>query len=816
MIRRMTALLLAVMMLCGVIPMGVAADTVEIVADNIDTSRGTGELVIYTDRYGKDTGTNFWGAEAVVGADNVVEYIGTGRSEIPEGGFVISGHDNEEEGGVRMKAWVNDNIEVGDYVYYDPHTLKITVSDKPLDVEQSVFYTVKHAVDAVDKSREQDWMVMYTSSRGKTTGTNAFGYEVTVEGGMVVAVGGNNVAIPKNGFVISGHGTSKDWLRQNVIVGMKASYKGADGEITFEYSTDSVKQAAQLAMDNLATAIEDSKAHYVYADYVPAEVVLNNAKALFDDAVKGHDDGGSDDAFVKVCNDVQLMAKAAQNALCESYTVQYRGVWIRPSQRTAMEVDSYVKELKQSGINTVSIEGFFDNGVIMEVPDDCLYKKIARFNYDVLQAYIDACHKYGMECHLWMPIMCVGYAHDPGYANTVTAKRPEWLSLSQKGTPDNPNGFMMIDPANKEAREYLVSFYQYIVENYDIDCFELDYIRYYEVESELDFGYTEAAFAGFEEAYGHGVTPTYDREAAYWNDWCDYRRSCVTEMVKAVRAMIDEKAPHVLLSADVNPTRESARNNTYQDYPAWLEMGLLDMLHQMAYGDGYGEAIVDAVELGGDRTLIVTGLGVFTDSLTADDMERQAREDNLCGAYGDFYFEASSYLGDKVYDKAQSSVYRNEALAPFADPDASVTACLDYMQGRIDDVIVPLEGVTAAQATALTEAITAAKNAVSDATIEKAALAALKSAVDALENENAKAALTNDLYRAERIAMVLHAAPSSDDSTEDTAPTTAETPEAEDEGMSVTTIIIIVVVVILAIISGAFGVAKLLAIKKKG
>ena len=157
-----------------------------------------------------------------------------------------------------------------------------------------------------------------------------------------------------------------------------------------------------------------------------------------------------------------------------------------------------------------------------------------------------------------------------------------------------------------------------------------------------------------------------------------------------------------------------------------------------------------------------------------------------------------------------------KALAPFADPDASVAACLDYMQGRIDDVIVPLEGITAAQATALTDAITAAKNAVTDATIEKTALAALKSAVEAVENENAKAALTNDLYRAERIAMVLHADASSDDGAEDTAPTTAETPAGEDkdEGMSVTTIIIIVIVVIIAIISSAFGVAKLLAKKK--
>lgn len=681
------------------------------------------------------------------------------------------------------------------------------------DHTKTLFYEADCDVDAVDNNREADFMVVYTPAHGDTTGTNAYGYEVAVSDGMVIAVGGNGRVIPKDGFVVSGHGTAKDWLRERVVVGMSVQFDKDNRSLHFVYSADSVKASVTTAMTDLQEAIDNARKNYVYTDVAAAEAVLAEANGRFE-AIKAAFDADKDEqGLIDACGELAAELTAAQNALCESYPVQYRGVWIRPTQISAKKVEEYVTQLHLNGINTVSIEGFFDNSVIMEVPDGCLFEKNPKFKFDVLKAYVDACHKLGMECHLWMPIMCVGYAHEGGYERTVSAKKPEWLSLSNRGTPDNENGFMMIDPANKEARAYLVDFYKYIVTNYAIDCFELDYIRYYESTEELDFGYTEAAFAGFEEAYGRGVTPQNDRNADYWDDWCDYRRDCVTQMVKDVRVMMDEFAPNTLLAADVNPTRTSACNFYYQDYPSWMEDGLLDILHQMAYGDGFGDAIADAVVLGGNRTMVVTGLGVFMDTLGAAEMERQAREDNALGAYGDFYFEAQTYLRDKVYTTSQNSVYRREALAPFADPDKSVAACLDYMQGRIDDVLLPLDGVNEAEAEALKTALTNAKNTVKDGAIAKTELGDLRRAINALENARAQSVLKDDLRRATWISDVRHAA---DYHTPDApADESDEAPAQTQEGMSVKKILLITLAVIAGIIGSAFGVTKLLGLKKK-
>ncbi len=764
--KRVFSFLFAAVLLCMMLPVSAAAKEVSISATSIDSARGVGELVVYTPDYGDSTGTNWWGAEAIVGADHKVIELASGNSDIPAGGFVLSGHDDDSsEGGSMMKTWIMQHIQIGDYVYFDRRTMRVTVSDVPMEIEATVFYDVTKSVSGFDKARGANELVVYTAISGTSTGTNVHGYEVVVQDGVVIQRGGNDSTIPAKGFVVSAHGTMVTWLRSSVIDGMRAEYDKAAGTVRFAYDAESLKASVTMAMDKTRTAIEDAKAAFVYADYENAQALLTAAQDTYDSAVKAYEKGKDEAAFADTCDQVMLELTDVRNGLCDSYPVQYRGVWVRPFQKSAEEVKAYVKELVDAGINMVSVEGIFENGVIMEVPEDSLFEKHPSFSYDVLQAYIDACHEYGIECHLWMPIMNIG-DKGSGFNRSVLSKKPEWLSLSQNGTPDNPSGFMMVDPANEEARSYLVDFYEYLVTTYDVDAFELDYIRYYATSSDLDFGYTEAAFAGFEEQYGYGVTPQYDRSAAYWDDWTQYRRDCVTEMVIAVRERIDRVAPDVVLSADVAPTPEEARDRNYQDYPRWLKEWLLDVLHPMAYGDGYGPSITEAVKLGGDRTMIVTGLGSSGDSLGAVELERQAREDNTYGTYGDAYFEATAYLADKTYDALVKTAYRTPAVAPFLDRDASIVKSLAYMQGRVTEILLPLGGITPAQADELVAAIKATADSVEDARMAPAKLAALHEGIAALTNAKAREVLESDLLRAERISCVTYRL-SSDQLTED-------------------------------------------------
>lgn len=91
--------------------------------DNKKTSlfpgfRGSNQLVIYTNCFGKRTGTNEFGAEAIV-KDNIVVALSGADSLIPEGGVVISGHGS-------AKTWINKNLIVGSRVYINKDNNTIT------------------------------------------------------------------------------------------------------------------------------------------------------------------------------------------------------------------------------------------------------------------------------------------------------------------------------------------------------------------------------------------------------------------------------------------------------------------------------------------------------------------------------------------------------------------------------------------------------------------------------------------------------------------------------------------------------------------
>ncbi len=754
MMKRVWLLALVAVLLVGMFPTAVAAEEVQVEVSAFNSSRDAGKLVVYTDDYGETTGTNHWGAEAIVDSDNRVIALVTGDAEIPSGGFVVSGHDDDREGGKKMKTWLHQNITIGDYVYFDRRTSMLTVSPTPL-ADATPFFSFDNPADGVNIPRDDDKMILYTPEYGKTTGTNEYGYEVVVEDGIVTKLGGNNSVIPQNGYVVSLHGHTAGWMRLKIIKGMTVTYDPDTLNVVFTYNAEGLEKAVTYSLNSAKAGIEAAKASFINADYEAAQQALAAIEADYQAALDAYAKDGKDLRFADNCDECILRADTVTNALCDSYTVQYRGVWIRPSEKNAKQVNDTVKELHENGINFICVEGWFENGVIMEVPEDSLFGRHPSFNYDVLQAYIDACHEYGMECHLWMPVMCIGSMASDGFdENTVPGRRPEWLSLNNYKSPYNKDGFMMLDPANTDAKDYVIDFYKYLVTTYDLDCLELDYIRYYAKTNEEDYGYTEAAFAGFEEEYGYGVTPTYDPRAEYWEDWCQYRRDCVTQWVRDIRTMMDKEAPDMLLGADVAFPFEHALNAVYQPFPSWLEEGLIDVLHPMAYGDGYGEEITKAVELAGNNCMVVTGLGAQVDILGAKELERQAREDNLYGAYGDCFFEAKTYLADKVPDAVKQTAYRNDAIPPFLDVNASLRTALDYLVDRIDNVILPFEGMTDKEADAVKDAVAKAKDAVEDGTIEASALNALRNAVTSVKNKQAKLALDNDLYRVEHILGV--------------------------------------------------------------
>ena len=185
------------------ISVGGAAGTIT----GTNTYRGANALVMYTPAFGATTETNQWGFEAAVVDGTVVdtEHL-LGGMEIPSGGFVLSGHGD-------ARKWLLANATVGAEVVLDapppPPPPPPPVPADGVTVEGEF-----HELDGTDVYRASQYLVRYTPSHGASTGTNEWGAEVAVSQGKVIAVERlvGDMAIPEDGYVLSGHGEARIWL----------------------------------------------------------------------------------------------------------------------------------------------------------------------------------------------------------------------------------------------------------------------------------------------------------------------------------------------------------------------------------------------------------------------------------------------------------------------------------------------------------------------------------------------------------------------------------------------------------------------------
>lgn len=683
------------LLLAMVIPMTVfsaSAKEITITADGINATRESGTLIIYNPDKGANTETNEWGFEVVI-ENNVAVKYNQFNSAIPANGFVISGHNQDQQsGGKRMGDWIKENIKIGDYVYYTPEG-KITVSDKPLAI--NAYYTVSKNVTGFDTVRGTDALVIYTKA-GTETGTNDWGIEVVCTNGTVTAIGGNNNKVPteRNSCVVSGHGASVTWLRENVKLGMSVKYDIAKKTVSFSYDSSAVIGGMDLNIKTLWDLYDTAIKRYDNFNYASAKAAIeeleNDIATAKGDYLKDKDDNkliSARDSVEKRVLEIRLM-------ICESRTAEYRGVWIRPTDTSAKQVEETVQALYERGINMISIETIYDCTMIMPMPKDCLFETNPKFaRFDMLQAYIDACHKRGMELHLWMPIFYVGNVESSNIRRSVGNKKPEWLSLSSNGkTFEDTEGYCMIDPSNEEACNYLLNTYKYILENYDVDGFQLDYIRFFTRTATFDMGYNEGLLDAFEAEYG--VRPKYDTNAKYWNDWVNFRCTYVDSFVQKMRKLIDDVAPGVLLGADVVPDPTESVTYNYQNYYTWLENKWIDILFPMSYGHGYNDAIIAQTKRCGDSAYIAVGLGTFMVELGADTMQEQASFNTSVYTDGSVYFEATAYTKKGVGELLANGVYRNKAIAPAFDIKLTGQTQLNYMKERITNILIPLGGIS--------------------------------------------------------------------------------------------------------------------------
>ncbi|RLF19355.1 MAG: hypothetical protein DRM97_08490, partial [Thermoprotei archaeon] len=282
------------------------------------------------------------------------------------------------------------------------------------------------------------------------------------------------------------------------------------------------------------------------------------------------------------------------------------GVWIHPHALDSREkVESVVETAVQVPIDKLI--------VLVKDLDGTLHFKYGDYSpsYDYLGGLIELCREHGLEVHAWFVTLCEGGEKPSG-----------WLAEHSESAVVNERGEVTgwICPSSDKARKRILSLFETLLGEYEVDGIHLDYIRY------PDPLVIKGCFC---ERCGRGG---YQDE-----EWIMKGIENVDTLVEEAHELVKEYG--VELSAAVYADYPECIVSVRQDWGRWIMDGLLDWVAPMNYTNImrlFETRLLIHVSMIPEGILLLEGIGKksSTSSLSPGKMLRQAELALRAGADG--------------------------------------------------------------------------------------------------------------------------------------------------------------------------------------
>ncbi|MCR4740837.1 MAG: family 10 glycosylhydrolase [Lachnospiraceae bacterium] len=380
---------------------------------------------------------------------------------------------------------------------------------------------------------------------------------------------------------------------------------------------------------------------------------------------------------------------------------QIRAIWHQPKEKTSEEVEQAVQKIADAGFNAVFLNTVFNGYTIFPTDYEGATHNPDYEGFDVLQAYLDACHSRGMVVHAWCDSLFAGLEsyHDGG---PLIKQYPEWLLEDNAGNNYESTMYgkmYVLNPVRPECREWVIGLYKYVCERYALDGLQLDYVRYPEKTDSVDFGYDEYTLNAFKEAYGIDAVkaePGSEEALAFVR----FKQDAVTEFVRSCYTTLKSVRPDLIISVSVSPYFAYAESNYMQSARLWMKKGYADWLVPMAYYENsVADHVISSVTAAGrDSDKVVVGIsaqsGFSPESL---DHHAQIAEAAGCGfavfEY-EFYFiyEYDKVLGNRL---ANTRFFNEETQS--SDPEVTGDNETEETAGKVqtEDAVATQEAEAA-------------------------------------------------------------------------------------------------------------------------
>lgn len=458
--------------------------------------------------------------------------------------------------------------------------------------------------------RGADQLIVYTPEYGTRTGTNEYGVEALVVQDVVVRMGGNDSEIPENGFVLSGHGTSREWMHDHIKPGRRITLDRENKQLTVITDSESrllemrleisnADQRYRISWEQLPQDIRDIAG--VLRDSMRQEIHLASLELNQQNYEAA---GRSLDKLSEMVH--RYWALASPSPLVET-----RGFWDRLIDQSPEGIAELMDSLAEAGVNLYLPETLYNGGSLY--PSEVVPQLPQFEGWDPLAVLIQEGHQRGIEIHAWVENLFVGFKD-----SQLVAMHPEWLMKTRDGKRHSTleEGYHYFCWSRPEARQLILDYYKEMVLRYpELDGLQLDYIRFplsqYGVEENCYCDHCRSEFKKVSGLDPMDLTPDMESE---WDQWGQWRMQLVTDFVERVHRELKALNPRLQLSAAVFPATAEARSEKFQNWAYWVEQGWLDFLCPMIYSHdiGYVENMTRSVmEISQGKTEVYPGLGSF-------------------------------------------------------------------------------------------------------------------------------------------------------------------------------------------------------------
>jgi uncharacterized lipoprotein YddW (UPF0748 family) len=364
---------------------------------------------------------------------------------------------------------------------------------------------------------------------------------------------------------------------------------------------------------------------------------------------------------------------------------ELKGLWVvRTALVSPESVDRVVDEAARGGFTTLFVQvrgrgdAFYQSRLVVRSP---LLANRPR-GFDPLARVLERARERGLEVHAWVNVLLTAHFGVPLPSGHVLRRHPEWVMVPKAAAPalpftrrgellrlvgqaargdDDVEGYYL-SPTVPSVGDHLEEVVRELVGAYAVSGLHLDFIRY----PGPDYDYSRAARAAFRKARmaDGGARPAREADA-----FDAFRRSAVTGLVRRLAEAARTTRPGTVVSAAVTPDAGLAVSHRFQDWPRWVEAGLLDAICPMAYTPEsrlFRAQIEDAVARTPPGLEVWAGVGAYRLSLL-DTVER-IRLARLAGAGGIVIFSHESF-GRGDLDRLRELAFAPSG-APLAAPEA--------------------------------------------------------------------------------------------------------------------------------------------------